>query len=215
MKFGALCCSLQSFYGSVYAYTFASLWDWCKRTKMWIYNKVKSGQKVISAAGVWGQTLSFTFSTLEKKRKTWVGDETAEITRWNDMTDITEILKILACVRACTACGQGACQNYSRNSRGECLCVTARGTMTLSQVYGALYRPHSSNSCISSSLLPFLPLPIAFIWVFYFLNVLRPHLEDKLRLSPQLLWQPPFASEKVHLRGPTKCATTCIGILLH
>lgn len=56
---------------------------------------------------------------------------------------------------------------------------------------------------------------IVFFGVFYFLNVLIPHLEGELRLSPQLLWQPLFASEKVHLKGPTKCATTCLGIVLH
>ncbi len=54
-----------------------------------------------------------------------------------------------------------------------------------------------------------------FCGVFYFLNVLIPHLEGELRLSPQLLWQPLFASEKVHLKGPTKCAKTCFGIVLH
>lgn len=126
---------------------------------------------------------------------------------------------LCACsIRACTVCGHDACRTTAGTagvSACTYLCVTARGTMALSQVYGALYSPHSSNSCISSSLLPFLPLPVAFIRVFYFLNVLIPHLEDKLCLSPQLLWQPPFASEKVHLRGPTECATTCIGILLH
>lgn len=151
----------------------------------------------------------------EKVMKTWVGENTAEITRWNDRTDITRIRTVSELVLHMGEVPVRTTAGTAGASACTYLCVTARGTMALSQVYGALYSPYSSNSCISSSLLPFLPLPIAFIWVFYFLNVLIPHLEDELCLSPQLLWQPPFASEKVHLRGPTKCATTCIGILLH
>jgi len=67
----------------------------------------------------------------------------------------------------------------------------------------------------SPSLSVCLSILIVFFGVFYFLNVLIPHLEGELRLSPQLLWQPLFASEKVHLKGPTKCATTCLGIVFH
>lgn len=67
---------------------------------------------------------------------------------------------------------------------------------------------------IFPSLPVLLSILIVFVGVFYFLNVLIPHLEGELRLSPQLLWQPLFASEKVHLKGPTKCATTCLGIVL-
>lgn len=90
---------------------------------------------------------------------------------------------LLACRGRCVSGRAGA-------SVCTYLCVTVRGTMVLSQVYCALYSPHSPQTAASlPPLLPFLPLPIASIRVFCFLNVLIPHLEDKLRLSPQLLWQ--------------------------
>lgn len=75
--------------------------------------------------------------------------------------------------------------------------------------------PQEGKRSFSDSLSVCLSLLIVFFGVFYFLNVLIPHLEGELRLSPQLLWQPLFASEKVHLKGPTKCATTCLSIVLH
>lgn len=114
------------------------------------------------------------------------------------------------------------CVRNGRASTGSYLCVTGRGTMqqiharptaTL-QGDNAFYSPHSSNRQqiflpLSLSVSVCLSVLIVFFRVFYFLNVLIPHLEGELRLSPQLLWQPLFASEKVHLKGPTKCVTTC------
>lgn len=105
-------------------------------------------------------------------------------------------------------------------SAGSYLCVTGRGTMqridakptaTL-QGYGAFYSPHSSKKKKQQQIFLSLSPPcsvclralIVFCGVFYFLNVLIPHLEGELRLSPQLLWQPLFASEKVHLKGADK-----------
>lgn len=75
---------------------------------------------------------------------------------WKDRTDITEILKTPACVqgkvRVRTTAGRAG------PSVSTYLCVTVRGTMALSQVYCALYSPHSPKqlhlflpSAISSS----------------------------------------------------------------
>lgn len=125
---------------------------------------------------------------------------------------------------ACTHCISlcvGAAGRNVQASPGSYLCVTARGTMqradarptaTFAGLRRFLYL-HSSKSDLplrpSSSVAPFL---FVFFVVFYFLI---PHLEGKLRISLQLLWQPLFASEKVHLKGPTKCATVCFGIVLN
>lgn len=119
--------------------------------------------------------------------------------------------------RLLLAC-RGRCVSEQQQGAGASfctyLCVTVRGTMALSQVYGALFSPHSPKqlhlfllSAISSS------SHCIHLSVLFFKCSYSP-FRRQITFKPTVTMAT-FACEKVHLRGPTKCATTCIGILLH
>lgn len=146
-------------------------------TQMWIYTKVKPGQINKCCRCMRADSLfHFLHTGKEKVMKTWVGEDTVEITRWNDITDKTKNLKIPACVSVASELvlhvGKVPVRSTAGTARAsDCtyLCVTARSTMALSQVDRALYsspllkQPHlflpsaisSSSHCIHSSVLLF------------------------------------------------------------
>lgn len=176
------------------------------------------------------------------KNDTQVNEQTAEVVWGNatvhfwlqpvtyaDHSRIQVFVERVSGVCACTVCVCVCVSELQREWPGECwiLSVCDRERDNAANRCQAKLPPSRATVLFIASLLKkakiFLSLPrhlylsvlIVFFGVFYFLNVLIPHLEGELRLSPQLLWQPLFASEKVHLKGPTKCATTCLCIVLH
>lgn len=200
-------------------------------------------ERVINVAGVWENTdLLFTFPTLEKQRVTPESVSrlqgrlrlchcrflTLNLLHYADSTDsrflvlsalvvCVHVLYVCVCIRAaggmagqvldliCVWQGEGQCSELMPSQLPPCRATAL--FIALTPQKGKRSFPPSLSVCLS--------VFIVFFGVFYFLNVLIPHLEGELRLSPQLLWQPLFASEKVHLKGPMKCATTCLGIVLH
>lgn len=101
--------------------------------------------------------------------------------------------------------GEGQCSEKIPNQPLPCRAAA---------LFIALTHQKGKRSFLTSCFVCLSPL-IVFFGAFYFLYVLISRLKGEQRLSPQLLWQPLFASQKVHLKGTTKCETICFGIVLH